>query len=420
MKTKNKSFSNANINAVIFALFLLSGLLKSFTALIGGLPVDITLVLAVILTVMWVTSGRESLNIHQAGFIPLCIFIAFTLIIFLSLTYSESSFYGYIKAALWFTCILAFLFPTFNRINIKLFVFTMIFSTLILSIVYSVMFGLVTDLGLDERAKYVFSGIYLELAYFIGISIYLLFILFSNKSLLGVERKGKTLVSSITSIVLFLYLFYSLINTGARGPLIFFIVTMFLYVAAFKLPLGIRLTKAKAIFYLVLSLSLAFVFLIFTVQDDTLSSDSVKLSSQSSRAVDRIALLFNEDKGNSVNTRIKYLEDSTHYINERVIQGYGFGSYGVVTTGVDQKAFPHNILLESWFELGLLGFITILAFIINALFSARKEPLLVFFLLFLVFNQMKSSNLPDSRVFFGMIAISLLIVNLNQRRTQTH
>tara|TARA_B110000211_G_C14093037_1_gene560508 strand:- start:6171 stop:7478 length:1308 start_codon:yes stop_codon:yes gene_type:complete len=416
MKTKTKHFRIENVNAIIFALFLLSGLLKAFTALAGGLPVDITLLLAVLLVFMWIIAGRQKLTKSQAAFIPLCLFIIFTLLIFLSLIYSESPLYRYVKAFLWFTCVLAFIFPIFNQINIKFFAITIVFFTLICAIIYSVLFTIVKDMGLGEQELYIFSSIYLELAYFIGISIYLLFILVGNKYMGSVTSKKKSTKAVILIALIFVYLLYALVNTGARGPLLFFMLTIFCYLLVFKLPVGLKLNKSNSILSLGFILALILLILFGQLNNKSFSLSNVQLSNQSTRALDRIGLLFSDDKGNSINTRVKYLEDSTFYINKRVLFGYGFGSYGVVTTGADQKAFPHNILLESWFELGIMGFIIILLFILSSLIGVRKAPLLVFFQLFLIFNQMKSSNLPDSRVFFGMLAISLLCINLYNRK----
>lgn len=415
MNPKNDLFGIENVNAIIFALFLFSGLLKAFTALAGGLPIDVTLLLAILLVFMWITSGREKLTSYHAGFLPLCLFISFTFLVLLSLIYSESPFYGYVKAFLWLTCALAFIFPFFNRINIKLFAIAIVSLTLICSIIYSTLFTIVKDIGLDEQALYVFSSIYLELAYFIGISIYLLFVLVGNKYVGIVTSKKKSTRTVILVGLFFVYLLYALVNTGARGPLLFFITTIFCYLLLFKLPLGLKLTRSNTLLSLGCILTLILVLLFGTLKSKSFSLSNFQLSNQSTSALERIGLLFSDDKGNSINTRVKYLEDSTFYINKRVLLGYGFGSYGLVTTGVDQKAFPHNILLESWFELGVLGLFIIILFILSSLIGVRKVPLLVFFQLFLIFNQMKSSNLSDSRVFFGMVAISLLSINLYNR-----
>ena len=35
--------------------------------------------------------------------------------------------------------------------------------------------------------------------------------------------------------------------------------------------------------------------------------------------------------------------------------GFGIGSFGVMYDGIDQRQFPHNIFIEAWFELGLIG-----------------------------------------------------------------
>lgn len=102
----------------------------------------------------------------------------------------------------------------------------------------------------------------------------------------------------------------------------------------------------------------------------------------------------------------KVIEDPT-----RFFFGYGFGSFGLYMYCVDQRAYPHNIFLETWFELGLIGVALGSCFFVIAFWRIlrKKEYILFFTILFFLLNCMKSSSLTDLRILFGLIAIAVFI-----------
>jgi len=127
------------------------------------------------------------------------------------------------------------------------------------------------------------------------------------------------------------------------------------------------------------------------------------------------------DTNRSVSTRVRHIKFSKKAITanaKRFVIGYGIGSYGIIKTGVDGRNFPHNIFLETWVELGLIGVLilcTILFFCFNKLNNLNAG--LYFALMFLLLNLMKSSSLVDMRIFWGLWAITILL-DMNKKYSE--
>jgi len=96
--------------------------------------------------------------------------------------------------------------------------------------------------------------------------------------------------------------------------------------------------------------------------------------------------------------------------------GYGIGSFGEVAKGTDIRLYPHNMILEVWFELGLVGLLLLLAWVFFIIWKMRSMPsrFISYWVLFYVFlNLMKSSSLIDIRTefaFLGLFVVQNLIV----------
>jgi O-antigen ligase len=126
--------------------------------------------------------------------------------------------------------------------------------------------------------------------------------------------------------------------------------------------------------------------------------------------------------GSSVNKRVDQLVFSIDKIFndfQHLIFGYGFGSFGVIQDGIDQRAYPHNIFLETWFELGLIGLI-ILGYFIYTLLSNKKsnQYISLTLVIFLLLNTLKSNTITDLRSYFLIFGLSLiptLMVKKNQQ-----
>lgn len=391
------SNKNGYLNAFALAFFMLSGLLKSFSQFIPGPFVDVTLLSALVLLVCLVFNKRDRINLNPNSVIMLYTMFAITAFILLSLIYTHSSNYGYYKAVIWVTCLLGFIFPLFNYVNVRFLCFSLISSSILLSLVHSFIFSFFDLSLLSVELKYVVYGVYLDLGYFLGVSLFLCFFVYKY-SVSTAERLFLIILGIVSLFMLF--------SSGARGPFLFALLLSFLYfLFCFMLNNKFRVK------FLLFSVPLLVVGALFFLSAFNFGFDvDIELGRQLSRSINRLLLIFSEDRGNSVNARIGYLVDSAYYINTNPFVGYGYGSYGIITTGIDQKAFPHNMFLEAWFELGLLGFFCLVLFVFNSLFISAKVHSLFILNLFILANQMKSSNLSDSRVYFTLIGLICFFV----------
>ena len=121
-------------------------------------------------------------------------------------------------------------------------------------------------------------------------------------------------------------------------------------------------------------------------------------------------------ENNSFNKRLEYLLFSKTKIFENkssLILGYGLGSFSNEYDQTDRRLYPHNIIVEIVFELGLIGLLLALAFLISNSSSYKGFFTNLAFLaaLTLLINSMKSSSIVDLRLLFALLAISIFHFN---------
>jgi len=100
---------------------------------------------------------------------------------------------------------------------------------------------------------------------------------------------------------------------------------------------------------------------------------------------------------------------------ERPIFGHGIGSFPVIWANLDERLFPHNLVLELLCELGLIGLLLFIALPLSALAvrgrglgasDIRLKTVVIALAAYTFANSMTSGDLPDNRVIF--LAIGLL------------
>ena len=121
-------------------------------------------------------------------------------------------------------------------------------------------------------------------------------------------------------------------------------------------------------------------------------------------------------ENNSFNKRLEYLLFSKTKIFENkssLILGYGLGSFSNEYDQTDRRLYPHNIIVEIVFELGLIGLLLALAFLISNSSSYKGffTNLALLAALTLLINSMKSSSIVDLRLLFALLAISIFHFN---------
>ena len=131
-----------------------------------------------------------------------------------------------------------------------------------------------------------------------------------------------------------------------------------------------------------------------------------------SKAIGRFSLLHPDILFDSSNLilRLKHYDFFLENILEKPFFGWGFGSYGLYFLGIDERSSPHNVFVEIYFELGLLGLYFYLLFLIFCYYKIFKSKShLLYILFYLLLCLQFSFSLADLRLNYGFIAISLLI-----------
>lgn len=185
---------------------------------------------------------------------------------------------------------------------------------------------------------------------------------------IGILLSG-CIIFSLTSRITLLSLIYQclaiflLVQLGGRGPLlnlsICLLIYFFLSVHKFKL-------KPRTVFFITALWIGSLVFL-QDILDYVLSNLNL----------DRFNLLKASGEDGSFLVRFRFIHDAWNSFLDKPLIGHGIGSGGIILRGQDVREFPHNLLIESLMELGILGgllFLSIyLIFIIKNFQLAKKD-----------------------------------------------
>ena len=129
-------------------------------------------------------------------------------------------------------------------------------------------------------------------------------------------------------------------------------------------------------------------------------------------------LVSGNDFGGSAETRLDMWRVCLQAWPEKPVFGHGLGSFAVLYQNIDERLFPHNLVLELAVETGLVGVVLLMLLLLvafrNLVFQGRlsEDPLriLVFVLLVNTFLQvMVSGDIPDNREFFGLLGLTCLV-----------
>ncbi len=393
----------------VYLLYFLSGVLKTFLIYFNiNLPFDITMATGILL--IFFVIGDLSLNgikyKYSKSILTVSIFLLlFFVWILISLLYTESPSYSLKKAFLFITNLVAFFYPLLiKRFNVKKFILYLIITIPIISVFFFYIYLKLATVRDTNPMYYQIAGLYLSLSTISGI---ISVIVFTSK-----ERIFK---KSITNFIIGTLFFLIVLLSGARGPLFFTIISItlyFLYKLLF-LKINFKINLKRIIIN-----SVIFIPIILTGAIYFINKYYNKLEILLHRSIVRANLLIsgfieNTDMGNSVDTRMDLMNFSFSKIFNNFssfMGGYGIGSFGILYTGNDIREYPHNIILEIWFELGLIGVSIFLLFIIFNFFGKSKTSKYVsgFVLFFIVLNMLKSSSLVDIRIYFTFFALYLI------------
>ena len=360
--------------AAIFALTY-GGIYKETLNLFDTNLFDLTLIAAI--TLIFLMVFGQSIIVTRDAFTISLVLLIFTIIYAGSLLYSPSNTYGLRKLIIFSGCLFSFFVGMVVPKKVESYVF--------IALPYFAIFSVTGYLYLMSQdftpAKILaFAGVSLSAGEMVGLGI---IVLLCEKN------------SSIGRTILLVVSFITLLLLGARGPFISaLVIAVFIYgISFFKKNVDYLQSKKINKYLYVL-----FALLMVVVLD---MNSTITIFQTLEDGLSRFSLLFESDKGNSVNSRLTMLTDSWDKIGEAPILGYGVGSYGLVVYGIDFRAYPHNIPLEIWFEAGIFCLIAFLTFV--SMIFARAvtvDKVLVFILVYLVLNFLKSSSLDELRMFF--------------------
>ncbi len=393
----------------IYILFLYSGLLKSVFLFYNiELPIDITLITACLLVIsffidVWKNNFKVKLN-KTTLFVISSILLFFFWILF-TLIYSPSEKYSFIKSFYFTTNILTLFFPLLiSNFNVKKFIKFSLFSSLSIAIWYFwVDFN--SSSYIYKSIQYqIYSSLYLTISGVLGVNF---LILLTTKSILFNKKIYDTILIIIT-------LSFMLLIRG-RGPLLFAIIIAFIYfsyklLSAKKINLKINLNRVIFALFLIVGFSIIITILLLQFNEQILA--------MLNKTFYRFAVIFSglgtSDMGNSVNTRVDHIYFSKELILDNFtnfIGGYGIGSYGILYLGIDQRTYPHNIILEIMVELGIIGLILFSIYLFFNLFYRKQKNQYIssFVIFYLILNMLKSSSLVDLRMYFAIFAMFLII-----------
>ncbi|NIM15928.1 MAG: hypothetical protein GTO45_28340 [Candidatus Aminicenantes bacterium] len=390
---------------LLFALFLLSGLIKFFVFFLIGniLIIDFTLLCAIALVGGYIFHFiRNSLD-NKFYIVSASRSIVFTLLVFymwiiLTLTYTRSPAYCYLKTFRFLTLVIALVFPLIYR-NFKpgRFFHLFVYIGSILIFIYTALLPHFFAGYLRSYEYREFVGKYLDIGYLSGIMILLLAFACPH-----IKRLPKVLLLAVNTSALMV--------SAARGAIIFLAFVLLIRFAVSFVTFMKRTWQFnfKNIFYITAAVG-GFGGALYYVMD--------RYSIFIERTVKRLLLVFDPQSA-SVAKRFDQIYYSLDKIFDNAVNflfGQGIGSFGVLYDGVDGRQYPHNVILEISFELGIVGVILFITLLLLYFKKLRHNLNFVLIYIFLFLNSLKSYSLVDSRVMFGILSVLLVYHTLLQR-----
>lgn len=195
---------------------------------------------------------------------------------------------------------------------------------------------------------------------------------------------------------------YAMLSAGARGPVLSFILSLFLFFV-----LSIKIFPWPKIDRFALRL-----FVLAILAAIVLTMVGQKLFPT---LVFRMRVLLTE-VGSSAAMRIDLCRAALYQFARSPIWGAGTGQFGMAVTGQDIRLYPHNIILELAAETGILGvlvFVTMIGVSLAEGFIRLRgkglTEIIAKYLLvatcFNLLNAMVSGDINDNRILFTFIAL---------------
>jgi len=394
----------------IFAILLLSGTIKAIMPLVGisGIP-DITLLSAVFVTIIMLSHMRTTLyklsynRVELLGLLTL-----FYIFMIFSLGYTSSEYSAIKKTINFGTMALAFYFPLLVKdFNLKIFISTLTILIFISSAVFLNFYtsylnrdeAMILSMG-EDTAKQM-TALYLTISWLNGFLVLYYFF----------QKNQNPWIQWITLSIAFVFL----LSAGGRGPLIFTVVVLAFYFV-FQTVQTINSFKLKKLMVPILLLITITGGTIFIVLNTDITKKNKSLNLVNNTVIRLMELVNTKDGGESAYSRIENAKFSIKKINESPFYGYGVGSYAYEKEHIDILDYPHNLLLEIWFELGYIPLLIFL-FLFYRVYK-NIDPMqctwCIALYFYFILNILKSSSLIDIRMMLGFYAIFATIKSIEE------
>jgi len=384
---------------LLLVIYLTSGTIKSFIDFLKiHVSVDITLLTSVILLFL-IFKNRHKLSTEPSQYYPLFMILQFYCWMMFSLFYTSSKIYSYDKTFLFATNIVPIIVMNIiDRFDVRSFLKYFVICSLVYYVAYlpillaDLKFFSIANISVFEVDEYA-GSLYLTIGEMLGASI---LILSTHKELF--ESSKKRLFILLVSVI-------GLLQMGARGPIVFVVVVLLTRVIWNKVKENsiFRINKSNIKYVVMLILAFLTLYLMVPSFKTTISRTIARFSVVGS------GLSGSRSYGASIDARIIMYGDSKRILQKlgwQSIIGSGIGSYGVEAYGLDFRAYPHNVFLEIFVEMGAIGFIIFMIFLAATLIPGERNKSNMQYILFYMFlNIMKSSSLVDIRLLFMFLMI---------------
>ena len=392
-------FKHYKLQNIILSLLLISGAIKPFlTVLIIDFNITLFMLILTVTDIMFVS--KKHIVLDKNKIILILTLITFYFLILISLIYTKSNSYGYFKSATFIINIIYFIYPLFiKKLNLKIIYKTITFIILPTSIwfvIYRYLYWTPAyyHVRLTKDGFYHLTNAYLALGLFLGMGIIMNYFLKYNK------------------LVLLIYII-TLIAIGARGPLLLtFILILsykaFTYWKMIKTRYPLKFSQ-KTIYIVLISLIASIPLLFYNLNDNGFFKYGIM----------RLRSFLNFSSDNSSQERIdRFLFSFEHVLDTpfSLFFGHGIGSFGIMYKNLDQREYPHNIYVESLFELGMFGLILIMLLTLTP-YLLKRKLLFKLIAIYMLLNAQKTSSLSDLWVLFLFYGILIFNPTVHKRIT---
>ncbi len=389
---------------LIYCLFLLSGLVKAFLQFYAGglMVVDFTLLCALFLLAAYIVQFsrdfyfKNTIYLVKSSRPVIFILVGFYLWMAVTLIYTASPGYGYIKVFMFLSNLAAVSIPfIYKGFNPKRFFHLFAYMGSGLIFLYTALIpGIYTSYLKDVEYRDMVTR-YLDIGYVAGVVVLILAFVCPH-----MKKFIKLLLIGLNA--------WTLLVSSARGPLLFLVLVLLIrFAVSFVVFMKSWRLNFKNILFMTVGVGLLGTAAYYLIDRYSLLLE---------RSITRLQMLLDPQASESILERISQVSYSFGRIFENAgnfLFGLGIGSFGILYEGVDERNYPHNVMLEIWFELGLLGIILFILLLLLYLKQIRSRLNFVLIFIYLLLNSLKSYSLIDLRIMFGILSVLLIYLTFS-------